>query len=343
VTLVTARSSAALPNRIGVDLVGPEGWPKSIRFILGVIRARRRIRRELAQRGVKVLEFSRSDYALFAGFFRGRRIFTFHGPGQSASENPGKRLLQSLPCYLFPFIASGLQVVGRTNTAIPRSIRAWFKGRIVNIDAWFDDRFRPGPLPPLSDEAPLVVFYSGRLGPEKNPELLFEIVRLARARLPFPIEFRYFGGDAALVEGAGLAGIVTCEGMLAPDELAAAINRCHAGMLCSKFEGSPFAMIEGLACGRCFVAPPLEGLIATYKDTGGVFFAERQAPEAYLAAFTKARQCLLSGRTAGEIAKGVEGRSQAAMTHAVLRRLRSAADSNTPFGFNAGTRKSSTG
>ena len=321
VVLVTESKDGAGPNRLSVDLAGSRLFPKWLRFALGVTFNVRRIRRELAARGVSVLEFSRAEYAFFAWMFPGRKVFTFHGIGPLVLAHPIKRAIHNSACYLLPLIASGLQVVGRDNSAIPRPVRRWFDGRIVQIDAWYDDRFRPSPLPQV-DGAPFVVFYSGRLTKEKNPELLFEIIRQARARLPFPVEFRYFGANADQFEAAGLGDDVICEGLLGPDQLAAAIGRCHAGVLCSKTEGSPFAMIEALACGRCFVASPIQGLLETYRNVRGAFFAERLDVEAFLAAITRAREFLLSGGSATSIAKDVEGRSQANVTQAVIGGLR---------------------
>ena len=323
--LVTEAREGAGPNRLSVDLIGSRHLPKLVRFVLAVMFDWRRIRKELAARRVSVLEFSRVEYAFFAWMFPGRKVFTFHGTGPLASVNPVKWAFHNLVCCLLPAIASGLQVVGRDNSAIPRPVRRWFDGRIVHIDAWYDDRFRPSPLPPVHG-APFVVFYSGRLTKEKNPELLFEIIRQAPARLPFPVEFRYFGANSAQFEAAGLGDVVRCEGLLGPEELAAAIGRCHTGLLCSKTEGSPFAMIEALACGRCFVASPIPGLLETYRNVSGAFFASRLDVEAFLEAITQARDFLLTEGSATAIARGVEGRSQTNVTRAVIDRLKAPAE-----------------
>lgn len=323
VTLVTERTSTVNQARIVMDLKGPRSWPKWLRYCWGVIGSSRRLRRELAARQVRVLEFSRPEYAIFAWLFPGRRVFTFHGMGGIPHEFSIKRLVHDLACFLLPFMASNVQVVGRDDSALPRPVRAWFGARIVHIDAWYDDRFRPSQLPILCD-SPLVIFYSGRLTVEKDPELLFEIIKRARIELRFPVEFRYFGADAGKFKEAGLE--VTALGQLDTAALAKAISDCHVGILCSKIEGSPFAMIEALACGRCFVAPPLPGLKAAYPESTGVFFADKPEPRAFLDALVRARDFLMSGASADMIAKGVEPRSQPVMTRTILGRLSSLAE-----------------
>lgn len=320
VTLVTEETSHAPSERITVRLRGPQALPRWVRYCAGVVSDHRRIRRRLATSGARVMEFSRPEYALFAWMFPGKRVFTFHGMGPNA-EHRTQRLIHDASCFLLPLVADAVQIVGRDRSALPRPIRAWFRKRTVHVDAWFDDRFKPSPLPPLRD-GPLVVFYAGRISVQKNPEVLFGIIRDAATTLPFPVEFRYFGADYAEIEKAGLADRVVWGGMLDPPRLARAMAECHAGILCSKAEGSPFAIVEALACGRCFVASPLAGLVQTYGKTPGMIFAEAIEPQAFLAALARVRETLLGGTSPEEIAAAVSDRSQSAVAHAVLDRLR---------------------
>lgn len=328
--LITEQAPSASPNRIRVELFGPKSWPKTLRYSLAILFNARRLRRELALRKLEVFEFSRPAYALFAWLFPGRKVFTFHGMGPDRRDRV-RRLIHDLTCVPLPVMADSIQIVGRDDSALPRWVLSRLRSRVVHIDAWYDERFRPTPLPPLNG-GPIIVFYSGRLAEDKNPALLFEIIRKARAELPFPVEFRYFGADTVELERAGLADAVTSSGLLDPKALAAAIAQCHLGILCSKAEGSPFAMVETIACGRGFVASPIRSLVEPYHDKVGVFFAERLDADAFLDAISRARAFLLAGASADVIAAGVKDRSQSNAARAVLTHLHRLADDTGPSG-----------
>lgn len=316
--IVTEQVGESGPNCIGVKFRGPEALPRWLRFSLGIIADRRRIASELARRNARTLEFSRPEYAVFSGLFAGRRVFTFHGQGGLWKVAPIKRFIHLAACYLLPFVGSRMQVVGRDNRGMPAPVRGWFKNRIDQIDAWFDNQFRATPLPPLT---PFKVCYSGRLTEEKNPGLLIEVIRMAQTDLPFPVQFVYFGPDSAVLEEARLGPILLDLGLLNINQLVKAVGECHAGMLCSHFEGSPFAMIETLGSGRCFISSPLPNVMASYQNISGVFFAERYAADGFLKAISEARDYLAAGATPEQIADGVADRAQDKMAPRLIKNL----------------------
>lgn len=319
--LVTEDTGNPAANRIGVKFRGPTSLPRWLRFMLGVLADHKRIGSELARRNVTTLECSRPEYSAFAWLFPGKRVFTFHGQGGLWSVVPVKRFIHLSWCYLLPLVATRIQVVGGDNEGMPWAVRQWFKDRITNIDVWFDNNFRATPLPPLE---PFRVFYSGRLNDQKNPDLLIEIIRKAKTGLPFPVQFSYFGPDSAVLQPAKLGDHFTDLGLLDVQGLVKAIGTCHVGMLCSHFEGSPFAMIETLGSGRCFISSPLPSLMTSYRGVSGVFFAERYDAEGFLNAISRARAYLLAGATAEQIASGVADRAQDTMARRLINDLETA-------------------
>lgn len=317
---VTEETGNGLSNRIGVTFRGPERLPRWLRFTLGILADRQRIRSELAKRNVTTLECSRPEYTAFAGLFPGKRVFTFHGQGGLWSVVPVKRFIHLSWCYLLPVFATRIQVVGQDNEGMPWPVRSWFNKRISNIDVWFDNKFKATPLPPLE---PFRVFYSGRLNDQKNPDLLIEIIRKIPS-LPFPVHFTYFGPDSAVLKPADLGAHFTDLGLLNVDGLVKAIGENHVGMLCSHFEGSPFAMIETLGSGRCFISSPLPSLMGSYKGVEGVFFAREYTAEGFLDAIARARAYMLTGVTADHIAGGVADRAQDTMAKRLINDLTNA-------------------
>jgi glycosyltransferase involved in cell wall biosynthesis len=313
--LVTEAKESVEPRRLAVPLVGPGKLPKWLRYVAGVLTQARRLRRGLAAQGVTAMELSRPEYALFSWLFPGRKVFTFHGMGPNRHHR-GQRLVHDLACWLLPLTADEIQIIGRDASALPGPIRRLFAGRIVHVDAWFDRRFAPSPAPSLS-ERPFTVFYAGRLNEQKNPALIFEIMR-RRGELPFPVAFRYFGADIDVLRQAGLAESVEASGLLDAAGLSAAIAGCHAGMLCSIAEGSPFIVVETLACGRSFLASPLPGLMETYRGNPGVVFARRIDADAFLDALSELHARWESGLDPAELAASVAHRSQDRSVERVL-------------------------
>ncbi len=312
--LVSEPPARPAPNRLGLPLPKLPG-PKWIPFALAVIMNARRIRAALTAAPRRVLEFSRPEYAAFAWMFPGAKVFTIHGTGPGKGER-SKRLIHDLACRFLPFVADRVQVVGRDDGGLSAGVVARLGSRLSHVDAWYDDVFAHTPLPATTK---IIVFYAGRIVEQKNPKLLFEIIREGRRRFGTAIEFRYFGKDVDRVAEAGLAGDVVCSGLLDAPRLAAAIGECHMGLMCSHFgEGSPFIVVETLACGRPYVLSKLPTLVGAYAGNPGVRFAEDLTADAFLVAITRLAADLDGDLTPATIAASVAARAKPVATRALL-------------------------
>lgn len=326
-TLITAAGPDALlvsepparptPQVLGLPLPKIPG-PKWIPFAvavwthIGVLRAR------LATSTRRVLEFSRPEYVTFAWALPGAKVFTIHGTGPGAGET-AKRLVHDLACWFLPFVADRVQVVGRDDSGLsPRVVRR-LGDRLAHIDAWYDDRFTAVPMP---EDDRTIVFYAGRIVAQKNPKLLFEIIRRGKARFGDGIEFRYFGKDVDRLREAGVADLVTCTGLLDADGLARAIAQCHMGLMCSHFgEGSPFIVVETLACGRPYVLSKLPTLRAAYAGNIAVRFAADFTADAFLDEIESLRHDIANDLTADAVRESVADRSKSVATRTLLHEL----------------------
>jgi glycosyltransferase involved in cell wall biosynthesis len=293
--------------------------PQWLRFLVGLFSQRRAIGAFLRQHSVRVMEFSRPEYILAAWLFPGKRVVTIHGTG----PGPGHRLhylLHHACCLLLPLLADRVQVIGRDPSGLPGLARRLLGPRLAYVDAWRDDSFSPAALPPLAAGDRLRVFYAGRIAPQKNPRLLFEIIREAAQSAPDDFEFHYFGSDYETFANAGLGSRVKNHGFLGPQPLAEAIRSCHLGLMCSAFgEGSPYILIEALACGRPFVIPTLPTLVSAYQGFEGVHFVEHYRAEDYVAAIGAVRAAMLAGEVDPlAISAQTESRSKSRAVPALL-------------------------
>lgn len=278
--LIAEKTDNDGPNELGLPFTVPEKFPRWMRFACAVRDNVKAVRAFLREKGVTVMEFSRPEYACFAALFRGKKVFTFHGTGPSFKE-PVRYLIHGAACSLLPIVADEIHVVGRDDTGMPWLVRKLLKKKTRFIDAWYDTCFLPVPYPTL--DGPIKVFYAGRLAKMKNPELLYAIVRQAKQTLGDRISFFYFGGDGHEIPEDLRNVHMADRGLLSAEELAKAIGTCHMGLLCSGYgEGSPFVVVEALACGRGYVLPPLPGLRRMYEKQPGIRIAPDYAPESYL-------------------------------------------------------------
>jgi glycosyltransferase involved in cell wall biosynthesis len=291
--------------------LGPKAAPQWLRFLLGLFRQRRAFRAWLQANDIGILEYSRPEYGLIAWLFHGKRVFTVHGTGPGSGHRL-HFLLHHACCFLLPFIANRVQVVGRDPSGLLKPVRTWLGDRLVYVDAWHDERFSPSPFPPPTADGALKVFYAGRLAPQKDPELLFAIIRDATRIAPGAFEFHYFGSDFDGFARAGLGCLVHNHGFLEPEALAEAMGSCHFGLLCSAFgEGSPYILVESLACGRPFVLSSLPTLVAAYGGKIGVRFVARRQSDDYVAAMIELRNAFFAGEISpAAIAAEVQSQSQ---------------------------------
>lgn len=314
VALVSAAGSRKSARLFEVDVKSSGRVPRWIRFLRAVFAQRRAIAAFLRDNNVQTLEFSRPEYIFLGLLFPGKRAVTIHGTG----PGPGNRLhwlLHHACCLLLPFLADRVQIVGRDPSGVPGVARRLLGARIAYFDAWYDEAFAPAPLPALTKAKPLRVFYGGRIAPQKNPKLLFDIVREAVRVAPGDFEFHYFGADFDAFTREGLDHLVIDHGFLGPAALADAMRSCHLGLMCSAFgEGSPYVVVEALACGRPYVLPTLPTLRAAYDGNEGVRFVERYSAQDYVAAMAEMRAAMLAGRVdplkiAGQIAPRAQSRA----------------------------------
>ena len=316
--LVSEPPARPAPNRLGLPLPRLKG-PKWIPFTLAVWANLGKIRARLKASATRVLEFSRPEYVAFAWALPGARVFTIHGTGPGAGET-AKRAIHDAACWALPFVADRVQVVGRDDSGLSESVVRRLGPRLAHIDAWYDDRFTATQLP-RSEKT--IVFYAGRIVEQKNPKLLFEIIREGKRRHGDALEFRYFGKDVEEIEKAGLADLVTCTGLLDAAGLTKAISECHMGLMCSHFgEGSPFIVVETLACGRPYVLSPLPTLTGAYGDNPHARFTTDWSVDAFLETIASVATDIEAGRIDPEAVRAsVAHRAKPVATRALLDEL----------------------
>jgi glycosyltransferase involved in cell wall biosynthesis len=314
----SSAEAAALGRRIRVPLLLRSLAPKWISYILGVTLSLRKIRRAIDRIGPCTLEFSRPHYVLIGWMFRGAKVYTVHGTGPPRSE-PVNYWIHWFSCLLLPWSADVIQIVGRDNRGLPGIVATRMATRTRYIDAWFDEIFHVTPF--RAAAGPLRVFFAGRLAPMKNPELLFRIIEVAGQRHGHRLEFRYFGADGDRIPGS-LQDRFPSSGLLSAAQLAREIAECHVGILCSGYgEGSPFIVVEALACGRGFILPPLPGLLEAYRGNRGILFAAAHTVDAFIDCLVQMETAIRDGLTPEEIAADVSHRSSREAARHILQSL----------------------
>jgi glycosyltransferase involved in cell wall biosynthesis len=303
-------------NHITVSIPLRRLLPKWLSYSIGVTTAAPRIRRALHRVGPCTLEFSRPEYFLFSWMFTGKKVFTLHGTGPARS-NSMTFCLHYLSCLMLPYVADVVQIVGRDKSGLPQVTSAQIANRTRHLDAWYDPVFRVAPFP--DTKGPLRIFFAGRLAPMKNPELLFKIVTASSETFDQEFAFQYFGADEEKIPpGQKIAS----KGLLDARKLAKAIASCHVGILCSRYgEGSPFIVVEALACGRGFILPPLPGLAEAYRGYRGIRFAADYSVDAYVQALVEFQTAIRNGLSPRAIASDVSDRGKEVLTTRILRQL----------------------
>ncbi len=116
------------------------------------------------------------------------------------------------------------------------------------------------PLPPMPWDAP-VVAWIGRMVPVKNLPLLAEVIAATLKRLP---QARFLlagdGPERAILAQTAERFPQSVELLPWTENPAALIGRAHLLLLTSRNEGTPVALLEGLAAGRRFVATAVGGV-----------------------------------------------------------------------------------
>jgi glycosyltransferase involved in cell wall biosynthesis len=109
----------------------------------------------------------------------------------------------------------------------------------------------------------LTVGWMGRFVPIKNLPLLIEIVELADvSRLPLDFLIAGDGPERSLIEEEIRARQLSNIRILPwQDRVEAVLEKCHFLLLTSHREGTPLALIQGMAAARPFVATPAGGTV----------------------------------------------------------------------------------
>jgi glycosyltransferase involved in cell wall biosynthesis len=96
------------------------------------------------------------------------------------------------------------------------------------------------------------VMFAGRLDEFKDPPLMFATMAELSRRLQGGVEFHYVGTSdpARYAEFAAIAPFTVRHGFQSSAGVAAIMEKCHAGVLTSFFEGMPCYLLEVLAKGR---------------------------------------------------------------------------------------------
>lgn len=317
--LITESVSGQPARRLSLPLATGRFLPKWIRYAWAVLANLGAVRRYIQENDIKVLEFSRAEYALFAFLLPGRKVFTFHGTGPIKTE-----IFQKMATWTFSWLvlfqADIVHIIGPDARALPGVARRVLASKIRYSDAWFDDCFHPSPLPDPSGV--VKIFYAGRIAPQKNPKLLFAVMRAAKKRWGEKIVFEYFGSDGALIPEDLVGDVLINRGLQSPEELARSISACHFGLLTSFYEGSPFIVIEALACGRGYVLPPVRGLIKTYENRAGIVFSPDYEVGSFLSKIEEMTAALKGAPLrAEEIARGVQSMSKKKVTESIYQNI----------------------
>ena len=166
------------------------------------------------------------------------------------------------------------RVLGRVSTALCTVSRQQAGELSERFEIAPEQKFRVVPLglglesylkisPPNFHSERLQIAWLGRFVPIKNLKLLREIAELSQIRR-LPIDF-LIAGDGP--EGADLAEEVRARNLanvrLLPwqDRVEPVLEESHLLILTSHREGTPLALIQGMAAGRPFVSTPAGGTV----------------------------------------------------------------------------------
>jgi glycosyltransferase involved in cell wall biosynthesis len=125
-------------------------------------------------------------------------------------------------------------------------------------------------IPPAPHEGRLVAGWLGRLVPIKNVPLLAAVMREA-ARLDAPVEFVIAGDgpERPLVEAAAAElGPARCRFLGWQRNVEPVLAQCHLLIQTSRNEGTPVALIQGMAAARPFVSTPAGGVVDMVAGAG---------------------------------------------------------------------------
>lgn len=125
---------------------------------------------------------------------------------------------------------------------------------------------------PLPDPASpvLTIGWMGRFVPIKNIPLLIEVAALAEQR-GLPVQFLLAGDGserAAAVDAARTKNLANVTFLPWQDHVEEVLKHCHLLILTSHREGTPLALIQGMAAGRPFLSTPAGGTVDLASGVG---------------------------------------------------------------------------
>ena len=265
--------------------------PHAARLAAGLARFRRRMPRVLTQ--THRVDVGAATQRLLAP----QEAIQFVHTDTKRALSTGTDSLWRLAPWLYGLVEqSSLQRVRRviafSRSDAERLRRAGFPATAMRT--WFDpDLFFPAPVPPNGHVLRLA--WVGRLEPPKAPELALEALTELRAR-DVDATLTVVGDGTLrpaleqLAAARGLHDLVELAGATPRHETADIVRRSHVLVMSSRFEGSPRALIEALACGvpvACTQEADPDELVETGR-TGAV--AASRSPAALAEAIESAAQ-----------------------------------------------------
>ena len=133
------------------------------------------------------------------------------------------------------------------------------KFRVVPLGLDLDDFFA---LRPPDPGGPLTMGWFGRMVPVKGVPLLIETIEAAlRRRQDIRFVIAGDGPDGALVKALAKRHPDRIEWLGWQHEILPAMTRCHVVLQTSRNEGTPVALIQGMAAARPFVSTAVGGVV----------------------------------------------------------------------------------
>lgn len=276
--------------------------PHTARLIAGFLRFRPRI-------AADIVHFHRAETAMLCSGFveRGRRLMFLHGAGQAHRHGVGgestwrlipgapydrieRRAIGSADCTYI--MDSGRARVLATQFPTIRTGENWYDGGIFGcVDS----------SPPET-----VIGWIGRFEHSKDPLLAVRTFReLASRGSRFTAWMAGSGPLCPEIEDAlqmfGLT-MVSLDGLLAPEHLAARLRRTTVCLATSKWEGIPRAHVEALACGVPVVSTNVGDVRSLIRPINGRLVGPRD-PAALITAMEEVARCTTRRSVSDSVAR----------------------------------------
>lgn len=252
--LPVARESTDSINRAATRLVRSI----TLRTVAGALRHIGVIRRLIGNRPASC-ELQRFEFAGVARLLGLKTVQIVHGEGSkkdkmdslikkywfihSGAERLALRLASRIMCV-------NPNIVERMKREFPSAVP---KAEVMTVSV---DTRRFAAQPFDCRDGIFRIVFAGRLDEFKDPPLMFETMARLHDKLQGRFEFHYVGmTDAArYAEFENIRAFTVLHGFQTSAGVADIVQRCHAGILTSFFEGMPCYLLETLGVGRPFCA-----------------------------------------------------------------------------------------